>query len=197
MFESCRAHLAAQGTVRRPPNPGPVTDVPDTLTLRRHRDLIGRERRPMTRWIVLSALGLLCLLGLLNLFGQRPTTSTTTANGARLEVYSPSHLRGGLYYESRFTIHAQRDIKDANLVLGSGWLEGITVNTIEPSPLGEASRDGDLALDLGHVPASSTYVLYVQAQVNPTNIGHRETDVDLYDGDERLVHIDRTMTVFP
>jgi hypothetical protein len=73
----------------------------------------------------------------------------------------------------------------------------MTINTLEPSPLGEASRNGDLALDLGHIPAGADHVLYMQSQVNPTNIGHRETDVTLYDGAAKLVHIDRTMTVFP
>ena len=32
--------------------------APDQLTLKRHRDLVGRERRPFARWAVLSALGL-------------------------------------------------------------------------------------------------------------------------------------------
>jgi hypothetical protein len=35
------------------------------------------------------------------------------------------------------------------LVLDSGWGEGVTINTIEPSPVGEASRDGKLVFDLG------------------------------------------------
>jgi hypothetical protein len=174
-----------------------VTDVPDQLTLRHHRDLVGRERRPVARWIILGLLALFCLAGLFNAFGQRPSTKTEEAGGARLELYTPPRLRSGLYYETRFTIHADRDIKDATLVLGSGWLEGMTVNTIEPSPIGEASRDGDLALELGHIPAGSKHVLYIQSQVNPTNVGHREADVTLYDGDTKLLDIDHSLTVFP
>ena len=68
------------------------------------------------------------------------------------------------------------------LLLDPGWLEGITINTIEPSPIGEGSRDGKLVLELGHIPAGATYLLFIQAQVNPTNIGHRSQDVALYDG---------------
>ena len=45
------------------------------------------------------------------------------------------------------------ELKQATLVLSQGWLEGNTINTIEPSPVGEASRNGSLSLDLGHVPA--------------------------------------------
>jgi hypothetical protein len=174
-----------------------VTDVPDKLTLRHNRDLVGRERRPLARWIIVGALTVFCLLGLFNLFGQRPSTTTKQGEGARLELYSPARLRSVLYYETRFTIHADRDIKDATLVLGPGWMEGMTINTIEPSPVGEASRDGDLALELGHIPAGSKHVLYVQSQVNPTNVGHRAADVELYDGDTQLLHVDRSVTVFP
>ena len=71
----------------------------------------------------------------------------------QLKVYSPSTLRSGLFYESRFTIEAREEIEAATLVLDPGWLEGMTLNTLEPSPIGEASRDGSIALDLGHIPA--------------------------------------------
>jgi hypothetical protein len=192
-----RRTARTQGTTEGLTNPSDVTDVPDQLTLRRHRDLVGRERRPVGRWIILGLLSLLCLLGLLNLFGQRPSTTSKDGAAADVEVYSPSRLRSGLYYETRFTVRAHRDIKDAMLVLDPGWLEGITVNTIEPSPIGEASRDGRLSLDLGHIPAGAKHVLYVQSQVNPTNIGHRDADVELFDGDTRIARIPRTITVFP
>ena len=38
---------------------------------------------------------------------------------------------------------------------------------------------------------------FLQLQVNPTNVGHRSQDVELYDGDELLATIDRSITVFP
>jgi len=82
-------------------------------------------------------------------------------------------------------------------VLHSGWAEGHTINTIEPSPIGEASRDGKLVLELGHIPAGQTHLLFMQLQVNPTNVGRRSQDVALYDGDTLLTSIDRTITIFP
>jgi hypothetical protein len=144
--------------------------------------------------------GLVVLLvgaGLFNVFGQRPGTSTAAASAATLEVYAPSRVRSGLYFEARFHVRARQDVKDARLVLDPGWGEGMTINTIEPSPVGEASDDGKLSLDLGHVPAGQSYLLYVQLQVNPTNVGHRSQDVALYDGDTRLLTIDRDITIFP
>ena len=174
-----------------------MTSVPDQLTLRRHRDLEGRERRPFVRWTILALIGLLVLLGLANVFGQRPHTDTASANGIELEVYSPRTLRSGLFFMSRFTIRAEREIAAATLVLDPGWLEGITLNTIEPSPVGEANRDGKLAFDLGRVRAGTEHVFFLHFQVNPTNTGRRAQDVELQDGTTPLLHIKRTLTVYP
>jgi hypothetical protein len=73
----------------------------------------------------------------------------------------------------------------------------MTLNTLAPSPVGEASRDGRIAFELGRIPAGAEHVLFLHFQVNPTNAGRRSQDVDLLDGDRRLVHIDRTVTVYP
>jgi hypothetical protein len=174
-----------------------MADVPEQLTLKRHRDLVGRESRPFVRWALLTVLGLLCLLGLLNAFGQRPQTETAATDGVELEVYSPERVRSGLFFMSRFTIRADREIEAATLVLDSGWVEGITLNTVVPSPVGEASRDGKIAFDLGHIRAGTEYVLFLHFQVNPTEVGRRPQDVQLLDGETPLLELDRTVTVYP
>jgi hypothetical protein len=173
-----------------------VARTPAFLTLRRNRDDAGRRETPIRR-ILLTLVGLVLLAGLLNVFGQRPQTTEAAAPAASLKVYAASRVRAGLYYEARFTITARRDVKNATLVLNSGWAEGITINTVEPSPVGEASRDGKLVFELGHVPSGTSYILFLQLQVNPTNVGHRSQDVALYDGDTFLTSVDRTVTVFP
>jgi hypothetical protein len=174
-----------------------VVDVPDGLTLRRHRDLAGRERRPWIRWALLALLGLLCLLGLANAFGQRPQGQVVESPAARLEIYSPTRVRSGLFFESRFTVEARREIREATLVLDPGWLEGTTLNTLAPSPVGEASRDGRIALELGHIPRGDRHVLFLHFQVNPTNVGRRSADVELHDGERPLLHADRDVTILP
>ena len=171
--------------------------APDQLTIARHRDLEGRERLPFVRWTLLSLIGLVVLLGLLNVFGQRPQTQTATADGVELEVYSPERVRGGVILMSRFTIRAEREIEDATLVLDPGWLEGITLNSVEPAPVEEASRDGKIVLGLGRVRAGTKHVLFLHFQVNPTNVGRRSQDVELLDGATSLLTIDRTVTVCP
>jgi hypothetical protein len=174
----------------------PVADVPDQLVLKVARDREGR-RDVQFRRVALSALLVVLLLGLLNVFGQRPSTTSAEAADARLEVYAPERVRAGLYYEARFRIDAQRELENATLVLDPGWAEGITINTVEPSPLGEASRDGRLVFELGRVPAGRKHVFFLHLQVNPTNVGHRPQNVELFDGEELLATVNRTITVFP
>jgi hypothetical protein len=175
-----------------------VPDVPDYIVLTRHRDLVGIRRHPWPRDLILAAIAVFSLLGLFDVFGQRPGTSSVSTSAAHFEVYAPTALRGGLLFSARFRIVARRDVKNATLVLDSGWVEGMAVNTIEPSPLGQASRDGKLTLQLGHIPAGHTYALWMQFQVNPTNVAwHRKAGVALLDGSRTLARIDHSYTIYP
>lgn len=174
-----------------------MAKAPDGLTLKQNRDLAGFENRPWTRRALLCLLCVPLILALFNVFGQRPSTSKRSVQAASLSIYAPERVRGGLYYEARFHVQAHDELKDARLVLNSNWIEGLTINTIEPSPVGSASRDGALSYDLGHIPAGQSYVLYVQEQVNPTNIGRRTQTAELWDGETHLLTIERPLTVWP
>ena len=175
-----------------------MADVPDALVLKRNRDLEGRRFDIWVRRGLLALIAAIPVVALFNLFGQRPSTSTVVSPAASLKIYAPSHLRGGLLYEARFHVTARQDIKDAYLVLGPGWAEGMQMNTIEPSPVSEASNNGRLSLELGHIPAGQSHILFMEFQVNPTNIalGRRQT-VWLTDGKTRLLTFERRLTIFP
>lgn len=173
-----------------------MAETPDFLTLKHHRDRAGIYEVPIRR-AGAALVALFCLAGLLNVFGQRPASSSAATSSASLKVYAPKRVRSGLYYEARFTINAVADVKKAMLVLDPGWAEGQTINTIEPGPISEASRNGKLVFELGHIGAGKVYILFVQIQVNPTNVGSRSQDVALYDGDTFLTAVDRTITIFP
>jgi hypothetical protein len=174
-----------------------MSEIPETLVLRRHRDLVGRRKAIWVRRGVIALLGAFLVAGLAGTFGQRPDTFVSRSRAATLELRVPSRLRGGLLYEARFTIRAHRTLKDATLQLSPGWAEGMQINTIEPGPTSETSRDGQIVLTLGKIPAGELHTLFMQFQVNPTNVGHRAARVALYDGSRRLVTIDRHVTVFP
>ena len=174
-----------------------MADVPDTLVLKRDRDLEGRRNDIWIRRGLMALVAAVPVVALFNVFGQRPDTTTLVSPAASLKIYAPSKLRGGLLYEARFHVTARQELKDAYLVLGTGWAEGMSINTIEPSPVGEASRNGRLSLQLGHIPAGGSFILFMQFQVNATNVGRRRADVTLYDGATKLGAIHRTVTVFP
>jgi hypothetical protein len=165
--------------------------------LTRHRDRRGKRADP---WIKLAGLGVLLaivVLALLDVFGQRPATSTASSTTARLQLYAPSTVRGGLLYTARFRIDALGDIKRAILVLAPGWADQYTFNGVSPQPISEASADGKVSLTLGHIPAGEHYTLFLSLQVNPTNVGHHGQTVWLYDGQTKLASIQHEITIWP
>jgi hypothetical protein len=175
-----------------------MPDIPDAIVLKRDRDLEGRRYDVWVRRGLMSLIAAVPVIALFNVFGQRPETHTLVGPAASLKIYAPARLRGGLLYEGRFHITARQDIKDAYLVLGPGWAEGMSINTIEPSPVSEASNSGRLSLELGHIGAGKSFILFMQFQVNPTNIalGRKQT-VWLNDGKDRLLTFSREITIFP
>ena len=175
-----------------------MAEIPDTIVLRRHRDLEGRRKGVWFRRGLLALVSAIPVLALFNVFGQHPSKPTVATAAARLQLYVPSRVRGGLLYEARFHITARQEIKKAILVLDPGWAEGQQINTIEPSPTGEASRDGQLEFTLGHIPQGQTYLLFMQFQVDPTNVAwRRPANVELFDGNTHLLTLKHHLTVFP
>jgi hypothetical protein len=173
-----------------------MADVPDTIVLKRDRELEGREWNIWLRRGILTLIGALSIAALLNVFGQRTVTARADSPVADLTLDAPTTLRAGVLWQARFTIHAKQEIKDARLVLG-GWARGQTINTIEPSPIGEASVDGRVGFDLGHVRVGHRYVLFMNFQTNPTYFGNARRTTDLYDGSTHLLAIDQSTTTYP
>jgi hypothetical protein len=174
-----------------------VADVPAGLSLKRNRDLAGLEARPWTRRVLVALLAAVLVAALLNVFGQRPSSAVASAPEGTITVHAPTQLRSGLIFQARVTVAASDELERAAVVLDRDWVEGITINTIEPAPLGEASRDGRLVLELGRVPAGDEHVLYLQMQVNPTTFGRRSARVVLEDRGRELARVDRTVTIWP
>jgi hypothetical protein len=175
-----------------------MADVPGGIVLKRDRDLEGRKNDIWVRRGLMALIAAVPVIALFNVFGQRPDTHTLVAPAASMKIYAPSKLRGGLLYEARFHITARQDIKDAYLVLGPGWAEGMSINTIEPGPLSEASNSGRLSFELGHIGPGKSYIQFMQFQVNPTNVAFgRKQTVWLNDGKDRLLTFSRDINIYP
>jgi hypothetical protein len=173
-----------------------MSSAPETLTLSRHRDRKGWVG-PWPHRIGIALLCAIVIAALLDVFGQRPQTSTATSSAARLQIDAPSEARRGLIYTARFRVDALREIKRAVLVLGPGWADGYTFNGAAPQPASESSVDGKLSLTLGKIARGQHYTLFVSLQVNPTTVGHPSQTVWLYDGNKALLTIHRNILIWP
>ena len=155
---------------------------------------------PSKPWIRRAGLALLLafvIAALLNAFGQRSETSSAKGPAASLELTAPERVRGGLLFQARLHVRAFREIRQPSLVLEPGWLNGLTQNTSAPQAKAERSDNGRIVLDYDTIPAGQSLVVWLQYQVNPTHVGTNDQDVELWDGQSRLVHLDRTQTTFP
>jgi|1186.fasta_scaffold126118_2 hypothetical protein len=150
-----------------------------------------------TRRVFVALFVLIAVLALADAFGQ--VTSTTTAQGpaARMALEAPARVRGGLMFQSRIEVRALRDIEHPRFVLARGWVEGMQVNSIEPQPMSEAPRDGDVVLSYDALKAGDRMTVWLQFQSDPTSIGRRRYDLALDDAEQPLVRIRRTFTVLP
>jgi hypothetical protein len=174
-----------------------MADAPQQIVLRRHRDLQGRRHQVWARRGVLGVIGVVALLGLLNVFGQKTSTVEAAGQAATMTLQAPTRVRGGLLYQARFTIQAKSDLKHAALVLHPDWLNGMTLNTLMPSPTDETSVNGAVRLDFGEIEAGKRFDVFLEYQVNPTSVGKRKQWVDLADGDATVASIKRTLVIFP
>lgn len=154
-------------------------------------------RRTWTRRALVALLVAIPVLALLNLAGQRASTTVATGPSAELDVHAPSRLRGGLLFQTRYTVVAKKAIENLHLVLSPGWFEGVTLNTIEPAADMEGSRNGRVSLSYGSLDPGQKLVVWMEWQMNPTTVGHRSLTAAVFDGGAKLVDVNRTLTIFP
>jgi hypothetical protein len=161
------------------------------------REPLGARTGLWVRRGVLALFVIFATLGLANRFGQEPVTSSASGPAASLTLLAPRHVRGGLFFESRVRVRAARSITRPRLVLGDGWVEGMQVNSIEPAPSSEASRDGRIVLSWNELEAGDRLEVWFQFEVDPTSVGERDYSLELDDGDTALARVSREITVLP
>jgi hypothetical protein len=168
-------------------------------------DFFGKlEREPsgvrVGLWVrraILTVLGVLVLLALLNGYGQRPADSVAHVPAATMRLSAPERIRGGLFFQSRLEISAAQAIDHPRIVLDEGWLEGMQVNSIEPAPVGETGREGRVVLSYDAMKPGDLLRVWFQFEVNPTNVGRRSYAVELDDAEQPLARLDPTITALP
>jgi hypothetical protein len=165
-----------------------VADQPPSTALTRG---LWARRATMTVFAVFA------LLALLGVFGQKGTTTKAAGPQAAISLGAPKTVRGGLLFQARIEIRALRDVEHPRLVLARGWVEGLQVNSIEPSASTESSRDGKLVLSYDKLSAGDRMSIWFQFQVNPTQPGRRDMSFELDDAEQPIARISRKITVLP
>jgi hypothetical protein len=168
------------------------------LRLDRHRDLQGRHRELWMRRGVTAVFAAFILLAAANAFGQRPSSARAAGPAATLEVSTPATLRGGLIFQTRIDVTATNAISHPTLVLGGGWFDGMTLNSVQPGPADQATRAGGVTLAYPPLERGSRMTVWLEWSANPTNLAwNRPEQIVLADGASPLVSVTRHVTVFP
>jgi hypothetical protein len=163
---------------------------------------LDREPRGITvgLWVrraILMLLGVIVLVALVNRFGQHPAQTTAAVPVATMRLSAPATVRGGLFFQSRLDVRAARAIDHPRIVLDPGWLEGMQVNSIEPAPVGETSRNGRVVLSYDALKPGDVLRVWFQFEVNPTNVGHRSYAIELDDSERPIARVSPSITALP
>ena len=161
------------------------------------------ESRSLTRGLwarraTLTAFAAIVLLALAGVFGQRGSTTKAQGPQATMSVGAPHTVRGGLFFQARLEIRALQDVEHPRVVLARGWVEGLQVNSIEPSADDRVlARRPARPLLRQAVGAGDRMTIWFQFQVDPTEPGRRDLSVELDDAEQPIARVPRTLTVMP
>lgn len=155
---------------------------------------IGTALRGATVALLVAVLA----TALAGMFGQPGRTRAAEVPAARLTMETASVVRGGLFFQARIEVVARQDIEYPRLVLDEGWLDGLQINTIEPAPESESSRDGRLVLSYSAMKPGDRLLVSIHLQTEPTRVGiTTENGVELDDASTPLAAIDHRIRRMP
>ena len=157
----------------------------------------GKTLGLWARRAFVTLFALIAVLALAGFAGQRDSETTATANGVTMTLSTPNVVRGGLYYQATIDLTATTAVQYPRVVLDSGWVDGVQVNSIEPAAVSESTRDGRLVLSYGSLQPGDRLKVWLQFQVDPTQPGGRSHAVEFDDRTRPLVRVDRDMKVLP
>ena len=166
-------------------------------------DGIGEEHaRPPEGWrqhaspLALVVFGLVIALGLTGLLG-REAEWRAEANGVRLAVHSSEIIRNGEFFEMRISVEADEPIGELVVGVDEELWKDMTVNTMIPGAVEEASADGEFRFTFAELEAATRFILKVDIQVNPDIVAGNDGTVTVYDGEAPLATTDVNITVLP
>jgi len=120
-----------------------------------------------------------------------------SAGGTILRIHQPEVIRNGEFLELRIAVESDDGIGAMAIGIDQSLWEDLTVNTMIPAASDESSEDGEFRFTFGELAGGTTFLLKVDAQVNPDLFGGNDGRITIYDGDEALVATTISMDVLP
>ena len=167
---------------------------PDGLSARHQRAAMGWRR--YTRPTALVVLALVMAAALAGLAGVEETL-TEEAGVATVTWHAPARIRNGEFFEMRLEVAAHEPIGELVVGVDAGLWEDFTINTFFPAAAEEASEGGELLFTFGPLEAGATFLMKVDAQINPDMLWRNEGTVTVYDGERAIVELPIVMEVLP
>ncbi len=169
--------------------------APDGIERQHIDEKHGLRRHEAT--VALMALTLIVVAAAAGFMGRPESARTADGREARLEVFGPSLIRNGEFFEMRFRIRAVETISEPVLAVDDGIWEDLTVNTMIPAPVDETHRDGQFRFTLSELQPGAEFLLKVDLQINPDFIGQNAGHVSLLDGDRSITSLYYELGVLP
>jgi len=136
------------------------------------------------------------LAALVGLAGVEETLAEET-DAATVTWHAPARIRNGEFFEMRLQVEAHERIDELVVGVEAGLWEDFTINTFFPAAAEEASEDGELRFTFGPLEADGSFLMKVDAQINPDMLWRNEGTVTVYDGEEAIVELPIVMEVLP
>lgn len=158
-----------------------------------------REPRPWRRHaspLSLVVLGAIVILAIAGILGHEREWSAT-GSGTSLSIHMPETIRNGEFLEMRITVEPDAAISQLAIGIDQALWEDITVNTMIPAATEESSEDGEYRFTFGELAAGTSFLMKVDAQINPDIVGGNAGTVTVYEGGDRLVEVEVRMQVLP
>ena len=124
-------------------------------------------------------------------------TLTDESETASLTWHSPARIRNGEFFEMRLSVDAHERIDELGVGIEAGLWEDFTINTFFPAATEETSEDGELRFTFGPLETGTSFLLKVDAQINPDMLWRNEGAVTVYDGDRPIGRVPVVIEVLP
>jgi len=168
--------------------------LPDGIASEHVDEIAGwrRHASPLSL-VVFGAVVFLALSGFLG----HERDWEASSNGTSLRIHQPEVIRNGEFLELRIAVESDDGIGAMAIGIDQSLWEDLTVNTMIPAATEEASEDGEFRFTFGQLEAGTSFLLKVDAQINPDFLGGNDGSVTIYDGDDALVSTTVSMQVLP